>query len=61
MTQWKKQALEDISTGFSGGRARLERTDEALVATLSQELGHVKMEMEWRKKTPGGGVRRRGR
>jgi transposase len=30
ITQWKKQAMEEIGTGFSGGRARRERTDEAL-------------------------------
>jgi transposase len=28
ITQWKKQALQEISTGFSGGRARRERSDE---------------------------------
>lgn len=61
ITQWKKQALEEITTGFSGGRARRERTDEALVAALYQEIGQLKMEMEWLKKTPGGALRRRGR
>jgi len=61
ITQWKKQALEEISTGFSGGRARRERTDEALVAALYQEIGQLKMELEWLKKTPAGTLRRRGR
>ncbi len=41
ITQWKKQALAEISTGFSGGRARRERTDEALVASLYQEIGSI--------------------
>ncbi len=50
ITQWKKQALAEISTGFSGGRARRERTDEALVASLYQEIGQLKMEMDWLKK-----------
>ncbi len=50
ITQWKKQALEEMSTGFSGGRERRERTDEALVASLYQEIGQLKMEMDWLKK-----------
>jgi transposase-like protein len=58
ITQWKKQALEEITTGFSGGR---ERTDEALVASLYQEIGQLKMEMDWLKKSQSGALRRRGR
>ena len=50
ITQWKKQALEEINTGFSGGRERRERTDEALVASFYQEIGQLKMEMDWLKK-----------
>src|SRR2546429_3109589 len=53
ITQWKKQAVEEIGTGFSGGRARRERTDEALVASLYQEIGQLKMEMDWLKKSVG--------
>ena len=61
ITQWKKQAVEEIGTGFSGGRARRERTDEALVASLYQEIGQLKMEMDWLKKSQLGGWKRRGR
>jgi putative transposase len=39
ITQGKKQALDEIHAGFSGGRERQERTDEALVASLYQEIG----------------------
>jgi len=53
--------LEEISTGFSGGRARRERTDEALVGSLYQEIGQLKMEMDWLKKSQLGGWKRRGR
>ncbi len=60
ITQWKKQALEEITTGFSGGRERRERTDEALVASLYQEIGQLKMEMDWLKKSQSGALRRRG-
>jgi transposase-like protein len=61
ITQWKKQALDEIHTGFSGGRERQERTDEALVAALYQEIGQLKMEMDWLKKSQSGASRRRGR
>ena len=61
ITQWKKQAMEEISTSFSGGRVRRERTDEALVASLYQEIGQLKMEMDWLKKSQSGGWKRRGR
>src|SRR5438270_9703199 len=61
ITQWKKQAVEEIGTGFSGGRARRERTDEVLVASLYQEIGQLKMEMDWLKKSQLGGWKRRGR
>src|ERR1700724_2130245 len=61
ITQWKKQALEEISTGFSAGRARRERADEALVASLYQEIGQLKMELDWLKKSPLEGWKRRRR
>lgn len=50
ITQWKKQALEDIGTGFSGGPGRRERSDEALSASLYQEIGQLKVELDWLKK-----------
>jgi transposase-like protein len=61
ITQWKKQALEEINIGFSGGRARRERTDEVLMASLYQEIRQLKMEMDWLKKSQVGGWKRRGR
>ena len=61
ITQWKKQAVEEISLGFAGGRARRERSEEALVASLYQEIGQLKMELDWLKKSQSPGLRRRGR
>ena len=61
ITQWKKQAVAEISAGFSGGRARRERTDEALMDSLYQEIGQLKMELNWLKKSQLGGWKRRGR
>ena len=39
ITQWKKQALEEISAGFSGGRGRPERSEEALVPRCIKRSG----------------------
>jgi putative transposase len=61
ITQWKKQALEEISTGFSGGRGRRERSEEALVASLYQEIGQLKVELDWLKKSQSAVWKRRGR
>lgn len=61
ITQWKKQALEEISAGFSAGRVRRERADEALVASLYQEIGQLKMELDWLKKSQLAPWKKRGR
>jgi len=61
ITQWEKQAMVEIRTSFSGGRVRRERTDEALMASVYQESGQLKMEMDWLKKSQLGGWKRRGR
>lgn len=61
ITQWKKQAVEEISLGFSGGRLRRERSEEALVASLYQEIGQLKVELDWLKKSQAGAWKRRGR
>ena len=61
ITQWQKQAVEEISLGFAGGRVRRERSEEALVASLYQEIGQLKMELDWLKKSQLGGLKRRGR
>ena len=60
ITQWKKQALEEIGTGFAGGRGRRERSDEALIASLYQEIGQLKVELDWVKKSQSVVWKRRG-
>jgi transposase-like protein len=61
ITQWKKQALEEIGMGFSGGRGRRERSDEALIGSLYQEIGQLKVELDWLKKSQSAVWKRRGR
>ena len=48
---WKKQALEELLELFLGGSR--EKTDEGLIAALYQEIGQVKVELDWLKKKVG--------
>ncbi len=50
---WKKQALEAIPDSFSARRARDARSDEELKAQLYQQLGQLKVELDWLKKKAG--------
>lgn len=53
VTQWKKQALEGLPELFSHRRLRLEKDDEALKAQLYQQIGQLKVELDWLKKKVG--------
>jgi transposase-like protein len=53
VTQWKKQALEGLPELFSQRRARLEKDDETLKAQLYQQIGQLKVELDWLKKKVG--------
>ncbi len=53
VTQWKKQALEAIPDSFSAHRARAARSDEELKAQLYQQIGQLKVELDWLKKKAG--------
>ena len=50
VSQWKKQAREGLADLFSSGRARDEKDDEALRDRLYQEIGQLKVELDWLKK-----------
>ena len=53
VTQWKKQALEQLPEIFSNGRARIQLADEELRDRLYQEIGQLKVELDWLKKKSG--------
>jgi len=53
VTQWKKQALSAIPDSFSQHRARDARSDEELRAQLYQQIGQLKVELDWLKKKAG--------
>jgi transposase-like protein len=51
VSQWKKQLLESASDLFGKGRKDKERGDQQTrEAELFQEIGKLKMELEWLKK-----------
>jgi putative transposase len=50
VSQWKKQAREGLAELFSTGRVRDEKDDEALRDRLYQEIGQLKVELDWLKK-----------
>ena len=50
VTEWKKQALQQMPEIFSNGRARSQFDDEELRNQLYQEIGRLKIELEWLKK-----------
>ena len=51
VSQWKKQLLDGAGDLFSKGRKDKEKGDQqAREAELFQEIGKLKMELEWLKK-----------
>ena len=51
--QWKRQALEVLPDVFSSRRAHAAQDGEALQARLYQQIGQLKVELDWLKKKVG--------
>jgi transposase-like protein len=51
IAQWKKQVLDELPHFFSAHQGQREKADEALIAALYQEIGQLKVELDWLKKT----------
>jgi transposase-like protein len=51
--QWKKQALDELPGLFCDKRKKQEQTDEQLQAQLYQQIGQLKVELDWLKKKVG--------
>jgi len=49
-TQWKKIALEALPKIFSSRRGAKHEKEEALKAALYQQIGQLKVELDWLKK-----------
>jgi transposase len=50
VAQWKKQAMEELPQLFNDRRARKEKEGEHEKAELYEQIGRLKMELEWLKK-----------
>ena len=50
ITQWKKQALAELPQVFAKRRDREAADQEALQAALYQEIGQLKVELDWLKR-----------
>ena len=50
VTQWKKQMLEALPTVFNGQKGSSEKAQDALVSELYQQIGQLKVELDWLKK-----------
>jgi transposase-like protein len=53
LAQWKRQLLESLPTVFSDKRAKENKEQEALTDQLYQQIGQLKVELDWLKKKSG--------
>ena len=50
ITQWKKQALDGLPDLFSTRASEQAKSEEALIASLYQEIGQPKVQVDWLEK-----------
>jgi putative transposase len=50
ITRWKKEALEKLPTLFSDKNQRKQKDDDELINSLYQQIGQLKVELDWLKK-----------
>jgi len=53
ITKWKKQLLEALPEVFAGSRRPSEQQQEELTCQLYQQIGQLKVELDWLKKKSG--------
>ena len=51
--QWKRQLLECLPTVFADKRVKDNKEQEALTDQLYQQIGQLKVELDWLKKKSG--------
>src|SRR5437868_4370950 len=54
IAQWKKQALDGLPDLFSTRRSDQARSEEALIANLYQQIGQLKVQLDWLEKNRQG-------
>ena len=50
IAQWKKQALDSLPEVFSSRASSHKKSEEALIASLYQEIGQLKVQVSWLEK-----------
>jgi putative transposase len=53
VAEWKKKAVDALPEVFSSHRGKTAKDEEALKATLYQQIGQLKVELDWVKKKAG--------
>ena len=53
LAQWKKTAVTELPHIFSDKRVRTDQDQEALRDRLYQQIGQLKVELDWLKKKSG--------
>jgi len=53
ISQWKKVLQEEAPQIFSSRRGRQQKDEEELKAALYQQIGQLKVELDWVKKKAG--------
>jgi len=53
VTNWKRQAVEGLSTVFADRGSRPDTSEEMVRAELYQQIGEMKVELDWLKKRSG--------
>jgi putative transposase len=53
IAQWKKQALDELPNVFARSGSERAKSEEALIASLYQQIGQLKVEVDFLKKKSG--------
>ncbi len=54
VSKWKKQLLDGVPELFADGRSRAREESTSNEGELYEQIGRLKMELEWLKKKSGG-------
>jgi len=53
VTNWKRQAQEQLAAAFDSKKAKSLKADEKLKEELYRQIGQLKVELDWLKKKSG--------
>src|SRR2546423_1398648 len=56
IAQWKKQALDELPNVFARPGSERAKSEEALIASLYQQIGQLKVEVDFLKKNQASSI-----